>query len=253
MGKLWTVLMSVAVAYAAVYLAAGVSSQALADEPVIVTGEVVAADGAVKVEKVKKPEKAEKGEAQDIRVIINGQEVNLGKILFRFEGDEMGLVCGGAFMPGLGVLAGEKKYGFLGVAPAPVPGPLADQLELADGRGVLLAGVEEGTPAAKAGLVANDVITQIDDQIIYSIEQLKKLVAARKPGSAVRVQFIHKSKPATATVELGGTAERSWEPRDGRHAGHVPVPRSRPGRHGGWLPRHGQLPIHGAAWAALAA
>ncbi|MCG3179326.1 MAG: hypothetical protein BIFFINMI_01660 [Phycisphaerae bacterium] len=97
----------------------------------------------------------------------------------------------------------QGKGGFLGVAVEPVPPLLVNQFDLGDGRGLLVGQVLKDSAAAKAGVEAGDVLTHVGDQIIYSDEQLRKLVAANKPGDKIKVTVIHKAKSVTRSVELG--------------------------------------------------
>ncbi|MDD4888454.1 MAG: PDZ domain-containing protein [Phycisphaerae bacterium] len=187
------------------------------DMKVIINGQEIKLGGAARLdaddEKGEKHEKAEKREKGDagVRIIINGQEIKPGQgkpfiIRDREEREERGERRERAER-------GEnmKKFGYLGVSPVPVSEALVDQLGLDDGRGVLLAAVVPNSPAAGAGLAKNDVLTMVDDQVIFSIEQLQKLVAAHKPGTAVRLQFVHKGKLQTARAELGGTERATWK------------------------------------------
>jgi len=55
--------------------------------------------------------------------------------------------------------------------------------------GALLAGVISGTPAARAGLRAGDVITAVDGTVIASANGLGALIARRDPGDVVVVAW----------------------------------------------------------------
>ena len=106
---------------------------------------------------------------------------------------------------------GPKKFGRLGIVPDPVPEAVAAQLGITDQSGVLVAGVQKDSPAEKAGLARLDVLVKIDDQVLYSTEQLQKLIAGKKPGTAVTVTFFHAGKSQTAKVELAGTNSMTWQ------------------------------------------
>jgi S1-C subfamily serine protease len=86
--------------------------------------------------------------------------------------------------------------GFLGVALDP---------NSATG-GASLAGVEPGSPAAKAGLVAGDVITSIDGKAVDSPDALSAITHAHKPGDKVSVSWTDQSgrgRKATLTLAAG--------------------------------------------------
>lgn len=97
----------------------------------------------------------------------------------------------------------EGKGGYLGVAVEPVPGVLAGHLQLTDGRGLMVSQVAPDSPAAKAGLARNDVVTQVGDQIVLSDEQFRKLIVANEPGRKVTLTVIQKGETKKLTAELG--------------------------------------------------
>lgn len=98
-----------------------------------------------------------------------------------------------------------RRYGYLGVGLGRVSEALAAQLGLERGEGILVEQVEKGSPAEKAGFAKNDVIVKIDDQVVLSDEQLRKLIGYSKPGMALNVEVVRKAKRQMLTVELGGT------------------------------------------------
>lgn len=67
---------------------------------------------------------------------------------------------------------------------------------------VVLDEVGTGSPAAKAGLKENDVVTAIDGQAVDSVCTLRRLMRRHKPGDVVRIAYRRGSDrtDATATV-----------------------------------------------------
>jgi S1-C subfamily serine protease len=55
--------------------------------------------------------------------------------------------------------------------------------------GTTVQGVYQGTPAAKAGIVAGDRITAVDGTTVSTATQLHDLVAKHSPGSSVTVTW----------------------------------------------------------------
>ncbi len=98
-----------------------------------------------------------------------------------------------------------KKYGYLGIGLGAVPEALADQLGLEKGEGILVMQVEEGSPAHKAGVQKNDVITKVDQQIILAEEQLRKLIGYTAPGVEVKIELVRKAERLALKATLGGT------------------------------------------------
>ena len=69
--------------------------------------------------------------------------------------------------------------------------------------GAVVVGVEPGTPAAAAGLVAGDVIVSVNGQDVVTPTTLTTLLQAHHPGDAVQLGWQDASgQPHTATVTL---------------------------------------------------
>lgn len=92
---------------------------------------------------------------------------------------------------------------FLGVVSAEVPPDLADHLDLQPGEGIVVRAMLPDGPAAKAGVAIHDVITRVADKAVGSLDDLTREVGAHKPGDTIRLDIIHKGKPAGVDVTLG--------------------------------------------------
>src|SRR6266849_16324 len=73
----------------------------------------------------------------------------------------------------------------LGLAVQTVTPQLAQQLGLPAKAGVLVRGVEDGSPAASAGVQPGDVIAEIDRTPVGSVDDLERALARLKPGAPV--------------------------------------------------------------------
>jgi S1-C subfamily serine protease len=69
-------------------------------------------------------------------------------------------------------------------------------------RGVRLAGVSPGSPAAEAGLREGDVIVAFDDTEVTDLQGYSDLLYARKPGDAVQVTVMRGAERLTVKVTL---------------------------------------------------
>ena len=113
---------------------------------------------------------------------------------------------------------GKVTYAWLGVSGQTVSADVAKALGLKVDSGVLVASVQSGSPAAKAGIkggqrqvslqdqvyvTGGDVITRIDGQAVTSNEQLSTLVTSHKPGDKVTVTVVRGSSTTTLKVTLG--------------------------------------------------
>ena len=72
-----------------------------------------------------------------------------------------------------------------------------------DAGGVKLSGVRAGSPAEKAGLQRDDVITRIGDMPIPDLQAMTDALRAHKPGDVVPVTVQRDGKPLTVSVTLG--------------------------------------------------
>lgn len=72
--------------------------------------------------------------------------------------------------------------------------------------GAAVIGVESGTPAARSGLAAGDVITRIGSTKISSADELSSALAAYRPGDKVALGWTDSNQEQhTATVTLGAS------------------------------------------------
>lgn len=75
--------------------------------------------------------------------------------------------------------------------------------------GALVEGVEQGSPAAKAGISAGDTITGLGGKSVTSTSSLSKAIDAYHPGDHVKVTWVDQSgnsHSATVTLVQGATA-----------------------------------------------
>jgi serine protease Do len=99
--------------------------------------------------------------------------------------------------------SGKVTRGFVGVQVQELTADLAASFGLKDSNGALISMVEQGGPAAKAGLLPGDVIRAFDGKPIQTSSDLSRLVAAIKPGTAVNVDIWRKGAPQTVKVTIG--------------------------------------------------
>ncbi len=93
-------------------------------------------------------------------------------------------------------------------------------------RGVKVQMVVNGSPAAKAGIKAGDVLLRLGDRTTDDIGHLRNAVAAHEVGKSVAVEFVRGGKHQTANVvltEQPENAERLAEQSGGLRQGGTPV------------------------------
>lgn len=69
---------------------------------------------------------------------------------------------------------------------------LAEYFGVTDG--VLVLNARDGTPAARAGLLAGDVIHQVNGVTVGSIPELRRAIERAGPGSAVRLRILRRGQ-----------------------------------------------------------
>jgi serine protease Do len=104
------------------------------------------------------------------------------------------------------VATGKASHARLGVTVQEVNQKLADAFKLDSPEGALVAGVEPGSPADKAGLKSGDVIRQIDGRKIVAAGDLSALVGQSKPGTRVALEVWRQGKRETVNAQLGDAA-----------------------------------------------
>lgn len=97
---------------------------------------------------------------------------------------------------------GKVSRGWLGVAIQEVTKQLADSFGLPQATGALIASMEPGGPADKAGLEVSDVVLRFNDKVIASANDLPRIVAATKPGTRVNVQVWRKGQQKDLSVTV---------------------------------------------------
>jgi serine protease Do len=96
--------------------------------------------------------------------------------------------------------------GRLGIGVQELTPQLADYFGTKDG--VLVASVEDKSPADKAGLKAGDVITAIDGKPVRTENDIRRALASGGPDRDVSVGIVRDRKPLTINVRLEDTPVR---------------------------------------------
>ena len=99
----------------------------------------------------------------------------------------------------------------LGVTIQGISHDMATAMNLPSTHGALVSSVEEGGPAAKAGLKQGDVITQFNGKAVVDSVQLRNEVAATAPGSSVAMEVLRSGRSETLHATLGELAPAKGE------------------------------------------
>ena len=113
---------------------------------------------------------------------------------------------------------GKVQHAYLGISARPITPDLARVFRLPVKQGLLVEGVQAGSGAAKAGLVAGktqvtlagvsynlggDVIVKADGLRVASLDRLRDVIAAKKPGETIKLEIYRGDSTKTVEVKLG--------------------------------------------------
>jgi serine protease Do len=97
---------------------------------------------------------------------------------------------------------GQVKRAYLGVLPQQVDQSIADYYGLDRPRGVLIAQVNDDTPAKAAGLKDGDIILSVDDKEIENPSMLRNTISLSDVGHPAKVRVLRDGKEKDFTVTL---------------------------------------------------
>jgi serine protease Do len=101
------------------------------------------------------------------------------------------------------IASGRVSRGRIGVLIQEITKELAESFGLPKPAGALVASVQKGGPADKAGIQARDVILKFDGKTVNSSGDLPRIVGSTKPGTKVQMQVWRNgsTKELTITVD----------------------------------------------------
>lgn len=99
---------------------------------------------------------------------------------------------------------GSVKRGYLGILSQPVHLPSAQSAGLGEGRGgLLVVGVEDGSPAGKGEMLLGDILVSLDDTPVADTEELQALLTGGRVGREVPVGVVRGGEFQTLRVTVG--------------------------------------------------
>jgi len=98
---------------------------------------------------------------------------------------------------------GRVARGWLGIQIQPVSEDMAKTFKMREAKGALISQVTPGSPAEKAGLKVEDVVTAADGREIVDNGDLSRYVAGQAPGKTVKLDLLRDGQPKTISVTLG--------------------------------------------------
>jgi serine protease Do len=111
---------------------------------------------------------------------------------------------------------GKVSHGYMGIGISDVTPENAKFFHVENNEGAVVSQVEDGSPAAKAGLKVGDVITALDGQKVSDASQLQIEVGQKQPGSSIKLQVLRDGKNVNVPITLEEMGSRDHE---GKEAG----------------------------------
>jgi serine protease Do len=139
---------------------------------------------------------------------VNGNVIGVNTAIFSPSGGSVGI---GFDIPADTVKSvvaqlkdsGHVTRGWMGVQIQAVTADIADSLGLKKAEGALVSEPQNDSPAAKAGIMAGDVITTIDGATVKDSRTLARKIGSMAPGASVKVGVMSKGAEKTVTLTLG--------------------------------------------------
>jgi len=103
---------------------------------------------------------------------------------------------------------GTVRRAKLGVTVQGITADLASSLGLPSAKGALVSNVEDGSPAAQAGIKQGDVITEYNGKPVADSNQLRNDVSSTTPGSSVSLKVFRNGRTETMQAKLGELATK---------------------------------------------
>ncbi len=121
---------------------------------------------------------------------------------------------------------GKVVRGYLGVVIEEITPAIAKKFELPSEQGALISDVQEGGPAAKAGLREGDVIIAANDAKVEDSRHLRLMIAQMLPGTKVSLTTIRDGKERKVDATLQDLAESAADDAGPRRGGKRHAPKS---------------------------
>jgi serine protease Do len=106
------------------------------------------------------------------------------------------------------VFMGDDGSSWLGVETHEVTSDKAKELKLSAERGVVLGKIVADSPAAKAGLKENDVVTEINGQRVEGAAQFRRMIHEIPAGRSIQLTVWREGRSQTISATLGKSEER---------------------------------------------
>ncbi|MGN1056267.1 MAG: S1C family serine protease [Comamonas sp.] len=136
---------------------------------------------------------------------VDGNLLGINTAIYSRSGGSMGIgfaipvSTAKLVMDGL-VRDGKVTRGWIGVEPNELSPELAETFGAKAHQGVIITGVLQGGPAARAGMLPGDVIVEVDGQSVRNVPEMMTAVAALPPGQAADFELLRAGERLTLSI-----------------------------------------------------
>ena len=103
---------------------------------------------------------------------------------------------------------GKVVRPWLGISAQDLTPEMAEQFQVKEKEGVLVAQVHQGTGAEKAGLASGDIIKSVDDKTIKNVTELVKEIQKKKVGQKAKLSVVRDGKSMTIEVTTSAMPDK---------------------------------------------
>lgn len=139
-------------------------------------------------------------------VDVEGNLLGINTAIYSRSGGSMGIgfaipvSTAKIVMDGL-VKDGKVTRGWIGVEPNELSPELAETFGVAGANaGVIITGVLQDGPAARAGMLPGDVIVQVDEQRVRNVAEMMTAVASLQPGQRADFEILRNGQNMTLNI-----------------------------------------------------
>ncbi|QTX21053.1 S1C family serine protease [Comamonas aquatica] len=141
-------------------------------------------------------------------VDVNGNLLGINTAIYSRSGGSMGI--GFAIPVSIAKLVldgivkdGKVTRGWIGVEPNELSPELAETFGAKASQGVIITGVLQDAPAARAGMLPGDVITAVQGQVVRNVAEMMTAVAALPPGQVADFAVLRNGSETTLSITPG--------------------------------------------------
>ena len=103
---------------------------------------------------------------------------------------------------------GKVVRPWLGISVQDITPEIAEQFQVKEKEGVIVAQIHQGTGAEKAGLASGDIIKSVDDKTIKNANELIKEIQKKKVGQKIKLGVVREGKPMTIEVTTSAMPDK---------------------------------------------